>query len=75
MGKSKGTIRRIQYYPAMSFRVPSFTVVIQPLDLTTFYSLLPILNGNITLSRFPSHLPIHIVGRIDVVRDHMCVAR
>jgi hypothetical protein len=65
-------IRRTRYYQAMLFRAPSFTVVIQLLDLTSFYSLLPILSTNITLTRFPSHLPMHIVGRIYVVRDHVC---
>jgi hypothetical protein len=68
-------IKGTHYYPAMLFRAPSFTVVIQLLNMTTFYSLLPILSANINLTRFPSHLPIQIVGRIDVVRDHMCVAR
>ena len=65
-------IRRTHYYPTMLFRAPSFTVVIRLLDMTSFYSILPILNANITLTRFPSHLPIHIVGRIYVVRDHVC---
>ena len=65
-------IRRTRYYQAMLFRAPSFTVVIQLLDLTSFYSLLPILSTNTTLTRFPSHLPMHIVGRIYVVRDHVC---